>query len=420
VEKTKKKPKKFFSFYFKNINWLTGTSAALGGFFLGLALMTRTSEALWLLPMFFILWLFNFKRVGISKFLIFLAFVFIAWLPAGCWNQVLFGSPVYSGYPEMNTSLAEITQSGPKLADSIIPTDREQIKNILIKIKNNIFYFGFDPIQSWEMFRYYFIKMFPWLFFLGISGLFLFFQRIYHWCKKNWLYLSSLSLTAIILILYYGSWEFFDNPNTASHTIGNSYTRYWLPIYAGFIPFVSLFLVKFSRGLFPFYKWQPEFKDKLNWLKAKKSKKLFSLRAKFLVNGLRILVVYLIILLSLNFVLFGSEEGLFYSLDKSREARESYEKVINLTETNAVIITNYQDKIFFPERKVVVGDFSNKQIIKKYAILAEYLPVYYYNFFLNKKDLDYLNNRRLGEAGLSIDKISKISYNFSLYKINKK
>jgi len=139
-----------------------------------------------------------------------------------------------------------------------------------------------------------------------------------------------------------------------------------------------------------------------------------------LVNGLRILVVYLIILLSLNFVLFGSEEGLFYSLDKSREARESYEKVINLTETNAVIITNYQDKIFFPERKVVVGDFSNKQIIKKYAILAEYLPVYYYNFFLNKKDLDYLNNRRLGEAGLSIDKISKISYNFSLYKINKK
>src|SRR6056297_92242 len=67
VEKSNKAKKKFFSLNLKEINWPTGIFAALGGYLLGLALMVRTSEAIWLLPTLGILWLFNFKKIGVSK-----------------------------------------------------------------------------------------------------------------------------------------------------------------------------------------------------------------------------------------------------------------------------------------------------------------------------------------------------------------
>jgi len=47
--------------------------SALGGAFLGLAIITRTSELLWLAPLWLILWLANFRKVGVGKLIIFIA-----------------------------------------------------------------------------------------------------------------------------------------------------------------------------------------------------------------------------------------------------------------------------------------------------------------------------------------------------------
>ena len=80
-------------------------------------------------------------------------------------------------------------------------------------------------------------------------------------------------------------------------------------------------------------------------------------------------------------------------------------------------MTFYHDKLFFPERKVVVGLFDDKAMIKRYYLIAQNLPLYYYNFNLSQKDIEYLNSRRLAEAGLGIVLIKKINDNFSLYKI---
>ncbi len=419
VEKTRVWRASFLNFDPRTINWFTGASSALGGFFLGLALITRTSEALWVAPVFFVLWLFNFRRVGIAKLLVFLSFLVLAWLPAGYWNQILFGAPFYSGYPEMNNSLSEISNASVSLAESVIPTNFNEAKEIIKEIKNNIFYFGFSPDKSWSMFNFYFIKMFPWIFWPSILGLFLYLQNFYRLGKKGYVYLITYALASIILVLYYGSWQFYDNPDINSHTIGNSYTRYWLPIYLGAFPFFSLFLLRITRGLFPFKSWTLKRGSSLYLSKDIFLEKIFSLRASFLVNGLRVIVVVFLVLLSLNFVFFGSEEGMFYSFSSQRVVQNSYTEIINKTESNSVIITTYYDKLLFPKRKVIVGDFSDPIINQKYSQVAEYLPLYYYNFSLTDEDLEYLNNRRLKEVNLGIDVISNMVYNFTLYKLYK-
>jgi len=55
---------KFLELKFWRMNWLNFTLTALGGLFIGGALITRTSEIIWLAPVLFILWLFNIKKLG--------------------------------------------------------------------------------------------------------------------------------------------------------------------------------------------------------------------------------------------------------------------------------------------------------------------------------------------------------------------
>ncbi|MFH1233868.1 MAG: hypothetical protein V1649_04455 [Patescibacteria group bacterium] len=107
------------------------------------------------------------------------------------------------------------------------------------------------------------------------------------------------------------------------------------------------------------------------------------------------------------------------SAEKRITLREEYNQVLNLTENKAIIITQYHDKLFFPERKVIVGLFNDENMIKQYAALTKYLPVYYYNFTLPAKDLNYLNNSKLLKFNLQISEVKKITNDFSLYKLER-
>ncbi len=365
---------------------------ALSGFFIGLAIITRSSELLWLAPMLMILWIFNIKKVGFFKLIIFLSFLLLAILPAFYWNQILYSSPWRSGYPEMNQSIINIAQSSSGLAKSITTAQMENYKQLFQQIKNNIFYFGFHPRHSLKMFYYYFVRMLYWLFWPALLGGILFLQRWRKWKTKHWVYIISYFVISLILILYYGSWGFHDNPDPKQFTIGNSYTRYWLPVYLGAIPLASMFIIKLTRL-------------------AKK---------KLLIISARVVIIILIFFISLQFVLIGSAEGLVLAVQKQKQARIEWNKVLSLTEHNATIITRYHDKLFFPERKVIVGLFDDKTMVAQYANLLNYLPVYYYNFTLPQGDLNYLNNRRLAEAGLQIKVVEQVTQDFTLYRLYKK
>lgn len=287
----------------------------------------------------------------------------------------------------MNQSILNIANASSEIFKTGA-VNSEALKNSFTQLKNNFFHFGWQPYKSLKMLYFYFAKMFYWIFWPAFFGFILLLSKITKWRAKHYAFLLALFICAIILISYYGSWDFHDNPDPRSRTIGNSYTRYWLPIYLGAIPLAVIFLVKFS--------------------------KIF--RKKILIYGLRFLIISLVFFISIKFVLFGSEEGLMKSAQKQLASRQEYEKVLSLTENRAVIVTQYHDKLLFPARKVIVGLFDDPNMIKEYAILTKYLPVYYYNFTFPEKDLNYLNNRKLPDFGLNIEAVSKVTDDFTLYR----
>ena len=424
MARPERKEKKFATFRLYKSQWLNMLGAAIGGGLAGLALAARTSEALWVLPLFLLLWVFNIKKVGFTKLVIAVSFCFLALLPVAYWNQILYGSPLSGGYPEMNQSIHTLTRSGGSLVSSAISGEMSLAGKVVNKIKDTIFYFGFDPIKSWQAFKDYFIKMFPGIFVAGGLGLILFFQGLFQRKKKFWVYLLAYFVVSMILVLYYGSWQFHDNPDATSITIGNSYTRYWLPVYLGMLPFVSFFVIRFSRGLFSpdkkhFHLYRKIKGEKLqeifnNFLKKEK---LWGLRAKFLINGIRVVAVSIFIFFFVGFTLYGSEEGLIYTLSDHKASQAVFQNVLDNTRGNGVIVTQYHDKMLFPQRKVVYGLFDDLGMVERYSRIAEHLPVYYFNFSLPKDAVQYLNSSRLPEFGLQIRKKTDITTELTLYRL---
>jgi len=376
-------------FYFavisvKKIKWYwADLLIGLAGALTGLAVMARGSELIWLIPAWLIIWLFNIKKAGLVKPVIFLAFVLFALGPLFYHNMILYGSFWQGGYNQMNRSILNMAGAGNALIKS------GEIKNNLIQIKDNFFIFGLRPLSSLKMLYYYFAQMFYWLFWPAVLGFVLLLFKFRKWKKRHFAYFTALAAASAILILYYGSWNFYDNPDPKSFTIGNSYARYWLPIYLGAMPLAAIFLVKLSN--------------------------LF--KKKYLIYSGRALAIILVFAVSLKLVLTGSDEGLIKSAKNQLAARAELNQVVGLTENRAVIITRYHDKLFFPERKVIVGLFDDDNMVKEYATLIKYLPVYYYNFTFPEKDLNYLNNIRLPAFGLRISPAEKVTKDFTLYKL---
>ncbi len=115
--------------------------------------------------------------------------------------------------------------------------------------------------------------------------------------------------------------------------------------------------------------------------------------------------------------MFGSDEGLIYLAQRQKNAKIEWSKILGSTESNSVIITQYHDKLLFPERKVIVGLFDDPNMINEYASISKLIPTYYYNFTFSNNDLNYLNARRLFNAGLNIQPVKMITKDFTLYKL---
>lgn len=379
----------------KNINrWFSFLLAYLGGFFIGLALITRTSEALWLLPLLFLFWLFYLSRFGFIRLLFVIIGIFSALLPAAFYNQLLYGSFLYGGYRELNNSVDEISQTGSSLVFSL-----DYLKDSLIKLKDLIFYFGFKPLQSLKMFQLYIVQMFPLLFWPGLAGfLMVLITAIYQKKKKLAFYLLGGLLISFFLILYYGSWKFHDNPDVTRATIGNSYTRYWLPIYLWLMPLAALFLVYFSRALFSFKKIEKKWQ-------------------KHLASIWQIIFIFIYSTSSLFFVFFGSEEGLVYSRYSHLANKNAADMVLNFTESNSIIISKYNDKFFFPQRRVMVASFPDDDLTSIVKEVISSYPVYYFHFKLKEEDLQFLNDRRLSLYNLRIEPVLMTGIDTYLYRL---
>lgn len=394
---------KFFSVKFERERALQIIAALVSGIFVGLALITRTSEAIWLLPVLGIVWIFYLRRYGFIKLLVFLAGLIMAFTPVIYWNTILYQNSFRGGYNEMNRSIEEISSASTEVLSSTWQGKLEQYNAYYRVVKDNVFYFGFKKEQSIAMFNRYVVDMFPVLVYLGLFGLLLLIaHNIRHFEKKYLVYVFTWTVLGLILVFYYGSWKFNDNPNPDSFTIGNSYTRYWLPIYLMLLPLVSYAIVNITRALFSVSRRIPE-----------KIKNISS-------TGLQAAVIIVIASIGISFVLYGSEEGLAYLYHNNLAERKNAEMVFSLTEPESIIITQYYDKFFFPERRIIMGKLPNDEILTAAQKLVEYYPVYYYNFFLNDKDVKYLNERKFSFYNLEMELVKKVNSKFGLYKLNGK
>lgn len=372
----------------------------LSGLFIGLAVITRSSELLWLAPILGIIILFYGGRLGLSRLLIFISGISLGMLPAFYFNQILYQSPFYGGYSEMNRSLVDISSAGSALVKSTITAKLSAYKEIFNSIFKNIFFFGFHVGQSWDMFQNYVIIMFPWLTYLsGLGFIGLVVLNFKKPRKKYLVYFLVWATLSVILVLYYGSWRFTDNPNAASYTIGNSYTRYWLPMYLMALPLVALAIELFFKAIFFFVRKHSSY--------------------KVLVSGGAAIIVFLIAIYSFNFLLFGSEEGLINLYYNTREDKKIGELVFAATVSEAIIVTRYHDKVLFPERRVMIGVMDEEKYYPYVVKLLKYYPVYYFNFSYTEAAVTYLNNGRLAKYNIRMDLVKKTGGRFALYKISK-
>ncbi len=372
----------------------------LSGFFIGLAIITRASELLWLGPILGLLILFYGGRLGFSRLVIFAGGIGLGLLPALYFNQILYESPFYGGYGEMNRSLADISLAGSDLVKNTIAAQTSAYQEIFTRIFKNVFFFGFHVGQSREMFQHYVVEMFPWL--TVLSGFGLLGLTVLNFSKPRKKYLTYFLIwvtLSVILVLYYGSWRFTDNPNAASYTIGNSYTRYWLPMYLMAIPLAALAIELGLKAIFFVFR-----------------KRIVH---KALVSGGAVIVVFLITITSLDFLMFGSEEGLINLYYNTREDKRIGEIVLAATPPEAIIMTQYHDKVLFPERRVIMGKMNEDQYYPYVDKLLKHYPVYYFNFMYTPEAVVYLNNGRLAKYNMRMDLVEKTGGRFALYKISK-
>src|SRR5680860_548508 len=398
--KEKRKKYKFFTFKLPKNTWLSMMLVFLGGVFFGLAVITRASELIWLVPACFIAWLFYAKRFSITKLILILAGFFLAVLPNIYYNQLLYSSPFYGGYNEMNKSIDDISEAGSNIVQSVF--SGQEIFSPLKSIYHNVFYFGFNYEQSVEMAKHYIWEMFPFLlgaFLLGV--LIMLFINVKHFSKKYLVYFSIFIIVSVILIFYYGSWQFNDNPDPNRFTIGNSYTRYWLPIYLMLMPIASLAIYRFSRAV---------------TLSIRNPK---SLKRSRIIAGIQIIIISIFAFTSIDFVLYGSEEGLVHLYYNNLREKGYTERVFTITEPDSVLITKYYDKFLFPQRRVIMGNIQNEEVLSSSSNLANYYPIYYFNFYLGEADVNYLNGRKLPKYNLEMSLVERISHDFGLYSLKK-
>lgn len=382
--------------------------AALAGIFWALSVATRTSELIWVLPVLFLLWIFNLKRFGFRQTFLFLLFAMMMTLPFLMQNKVLYGSYFAGGYSEMNQSINTLSSSSLNAVSGVTHGNIAQIKSFFSKAQKIVFYFGFQPYKSLKMGYYYFAKMFWYLFWPALAGFMILVVQFKRMRRRHYLYLLSGFIVSLILLAYYGSWDFHDNPDPRSFTIGNSYTRYWLPVYLLAMPLASLFIMRLTSVLLRLFK--NLLQNNINTNRLAANILLFSMRA---------LLILAIMFVSIRYVMAGSEEGLITTYARQKAAKGEIKEIFKITENNSVIITKYHDKLLFPERKVIYGLFDNDELVAKYRLIADYLPIYYYNFTFPEKDIHFLNERRLPPFGLRIEPIININNSFTLYRIIK-
>jgi hypothetical protein len=334
--------------------------SVVAGVCVGLSIFVRASEAYWVAAVVVVL-VCCLKRHRVD----FLRFIFgalIGLLPLFLFNLSTYGHPLVTGYT--------ITDSVGVVRSAL---DATTTSNVL-------FPFGLDIKAAASHIANYGLLLFWWLSALALIGFAI-------TLPKQRLYGVVFVLIALWLGVWYGSWTFFDNPDSTQITIANSYVRYWLPAFVLSLPFVAEALV---------------------WISSRTKTRLAS--------GIALCALLLLIVgLNVRLVFFEGQDALITVAGTLQETRQIKTDVLSLTEPNSVIVVDRADKLFFPDRHVRYPLRSEEtyELLPKIATTAS---LYYYGITFPEKDISYLNESKLSSIGLRIELI-KTYKEESLYRI---
>ncbi len=385
----------FFCFAYeqKKIRWFLAT-----GVFVGLALTVRLSEIVWVVFGAVILFAATFRRWGMVRFLSFAIGAIIPLVVLLQFNAHVYGHPLIFGYQTASTyesvsaldrTLALIRTFSP----DTIPELQVSIADLFTKAQSYMFPFGFNPPVFQDHFQTYGIRMFWWFSLLSGLGLLVVLRKgliSYMHARDSRLlfYLFATGAIGFWLVAFYGSWVFYDNISEEI-TIGNSYVRYWLPLYIMSIPLAAAplsFVLERVCG-----------------------------------RAVRTLVVAscvaLLTLFSGQTVLATYRDSLFAVAENIKAYQRSAQWIAQHTPEGAVIFSERSDKNFFPERKVAQSfkDFAEKDLS---AALVDHVPVYYYGFW-NTTDAEYISRHYFTDFGMHWEYIADFANNERLYRLEK-
>jgi len=302
----------------------------LGAIFLALTLMVRTSAIVWILPIFFILGIFNFQRLKWKYIILSLLVFLITFSPILYFNLENYGHVLSIGY-EFGLELDD---------DSLLNNSISLVQSIFLP-------FSFHPKTAlFNTFDYTF-RLFPIWSIISLIGLLIFsFKAITRKKYDELMYLFIFSAIGGYLMIYYGSWRFHDNPNPDLITIGTSYVRYFLPIYIFLIPMVI-------HSISNLYK-----------------------RQKYILPVVSVVLFIILSWQSYQVVVLSEGDGLKDVSNTLSGYQVLAQEVNNLTPDNSIIIADRLDKVFFPSRSVIFKLNNDRDYNAVYDLIDAGYPVY--------------------------------------------
>ncbi len=330
---------------------------SLSGLCLGLALLIRPIEFVWIALAIVVYFIPLKKQVKAKDLIVWLIPIMFLVGQYFLLAQTLYGNALLTGYDAL---------SAESVAANV---------SFLQRFSQVFFPFGIDLVQAFSRFWVFSWQLLWPFLILSIIGLIRCLKIGVH--KK---YTVVFSVISLYLILYYGSWEIFDHPDASRISIGISYMRYWLPIYLLALPFVTegiLFLSQKIRNR----------------------------------QGIVSVSLIAFCLLWSGYIVYAqSDDNLGEMALSVVQYKNIQQQVIEFTEEQAVIISQRNDKVFWPQREVIhfeaTTDFSFLTTLRSEA---EQYPLYWYTE-LPLETIADIEQRFLQGQGVQIDETLELTF----------
>lgn len=325
-------------------------------FFLGLAVFIRPSEIWWIAILMAVFYVFFRKHADRWFYLTVAPVGFFYFFSYWLLNKNLFGSGLSTAY-QVTGSL-----SGEGIISWVLP-------------------FGFHPTNFLRA-GFDYLVVLPWAFSVpAIAGALFCLKK--ERTRVFYAYFVAVILVSVFLTVFYGSYA---EPRQNWLTLGIAFSRYWLPIFVFSVPFAAV---------------------AASWLTGFFSKRASDILIFFAVGFWLIQSVTMV---------FAGPDGLIATKQNIDYGKSVRETVVSLVGDGAMIMTETEDKFFWPDLPVMKNVFNPDILNAARGFLRQNREVYFFTSFLPR-----LSQEKTAEKFLSAGlEISPIEYFFhhTLYSVS--